>query len=171
LTAQKLFKIYHDNQGIKTITLRLTNIYGERAQMQHHRFGVANWFIRLAIDGGKIKVFGEGSILRDFLYVQDTVDAILMAALCDDAYGEVFNIGVDKPSSFLDLAKMIIDVAGSGSWEFAPFTPERATQEPGNFYSDISKARSLIRWEPRTGLREGIARTVEYYRKYKSQYW
>jgi UDP-glucose 4-epimerase len=171
LTAQKLFKIYHDNHGITTITLRLTNIYGERAQMQHHRFGVANWFIRLAIDGEKIKVFGDGSILRDFLYVQDTVDAILLAALCDEAYGEVFNIGVDKPSSFLDLAKMIIDVAGSGNWEFAPFTPERATQEPGNFYSDISKARSLIRWEPRTGLREGIARTVEYYRKYKSQYW
>ncbi len=171
LTAQKLFKIYHDNHGIKTITLRLTNIYGERAQMQHHRFGVANWFIRLAIDGGTIKVFGDGSLLRDFLYVQDTVDAILKAALCGEAYGEVFNIGVDRPSSFLELGKTIIDVAGSGSWEFAPFTPERAAQEPGNFYSDISKARSVIRWEPRTELREGIARTVAYYRKYKSYYW
>ncbi len=171
LTAQKLFKIYHDNHGIKTITLRLTNIYGERAQMQHDRFGVTNWFIRLAIDGETIKVFGDGSILRDFLYVQDTVDAILKAALCEEAYGEVFNVGVDKPTSFLELVKTIIEVAGSGKWEFAPFTPERAAQEPGNFYSDISKARTVINWEPKTGIKEGIARTIEYYLRYKSQYW
>ncbi len=171
LTAQKLFKIYHDNHGIKTITLRLTNIYGERAQMQHHRFGVANWFVRLAIDGDTIKVFGDGSILRDFLYVQDTVDAILKAALCDKAYGEVFNVGVDKPTCFLELVKTIIEVAGSGHWEFAPFTPERAAQEPGDFYSDITKARAVIRWEPKTEIREGIARTIEYYRKNKPHYW
>jgi UDP-glucose 4-epimerase len=171
LTAQKLFKIYHDNHGIKTITLRLTNIYGERAQMQHHRFGVANWFIRLAIDRKTIKVFGDGSILRDFLYVQDTVDAIMKSAMCDEAYGEVFNVGVDKPISFLDLVKTIIDLAGGGNWEFAPFTPERAVQEPGDFYSDISKARAVIGWEPKTDIREGIARTIEYYRKYKAHYW
>ena len=171
LTAQKLFKIYHDNHGIKTVTLRLTNIYGERAQMQHHRFGVANWFIRLAIDGGTIKVFGDGSILRDFLYIHDTVDAILKAALCEEAYGEVFNVGVDKPICFLELVKTIIGVAGSGNWEFAPFTPERAAQEPGNFYSDISKAKAVIRWEPKTDIKEGIARTIDYYRKYKSHYW
>jgi len=171
LTAQKLFKIYHDNHGIKTITLRMTNIYGERAQMQHHRFGVANWFIRLALDGETIKVFGDGSILRDFLYVKDTVDAILKAALCEDAYGEAFNVGVDKPTSFLELVKTIVEVAGSGKWEFAPFTPERAAQEPGNFYSDISKARSVINWDPKIEIKEGIARTIEYYLKYKSQYW
>src|SRR4030067_1123308 len=123
--------------------------------MYHHRFGVANWFIRLAIDGGTIKVFGDGSILRDFLYIQDTVDAILKAALCEEAYGEVFNVGVDKPISFLELVKTIIDVAGSGNWEFAPFTPERAAQEPGDFYSDISKAKAVIRWEPKTDIREG----------------
>jgi UDP-glucose 4-epimerase len=171
LTAQKLFKIYNDNHGIRSVTLRLTNIYGERAQMQHHRFGVANWFIRLAIDNQTIKVFGDGSILRDFLYVQDTVDAIIKSALCDAAYGEVFNIGVDKPTSFLELAKTIIEVAGSGRWEFAPFTPERAAQEPGDFYSDITKARTIIGWEPTTDLKEGIAQTVEYYRKFKKFYW
>lgn len=171
LTAQKLFKIYHDNHGIRSITLRLTNIYGERAQMHHHRFGVANWFIRLAIDGETIKVFGDGSILRDFLYVQDTVDAIMKAALCEEAYGEVFNIGVDSPTSFLDLVKTIIDVAGRGKWEFAPFTPERAAQEPGDFYSDISKARAVIGWEPKMDIREGIGRTIDYYREHKAHYW
>lgn len=171
LTAQKLFKIYNDNHGVKSITLRLTNIYGERAQMQHHRFGVANWFIRLAIDNQTIKVFGDGSILRDFLYVQDTVDAIIKSAICGAAYGDVFNVGVDKPTSFLELAQTIIEVAGSGRWEFAPFTPERAAQEPGDFYSDITKARMIIGWEPKTELKDGITRTIDYYRKYKEFYW
>jgi len=85
LTAQKLFKIYNDNHGIRSVTLRLTNIYGERAQMRHDRFGVANWFVRLALDDETIKVFGDGSILRDFLYVEDTVEAIWKCVLCNEA--------------------------------------------------------------------------------------
>lgn len=171
LTAQRLFKIYHDNHGVQSVTLRLTNIYGERAQMKHSRFGVANWFIRQAIDGETIKVFGDGTILRDFLCVDDTVDAIWMCALCDKAYGEVFNVGYDKPSSFLELAKAIIKIAESGQWEFAAFTPERAAQEPGDFFSDIAKIKKIVGWEPKTSLEEGLERTINYYRQYKRFYW
>ncbi len=171
LTAQKLFKIYNDNHGVRSVTLRLTNIYGERAQMKHHRFGVANWFIREAIDDETIKVFGDGSILRDFLYVDDTVDAIWMCALREKAYGEVLNVGHDKPSSFLELAKAIIKIAGTGRWEFAPFSPERAAQEPGDFYSDINKIIKLVGWKPKTSLEEGLKKTIDYYRKYKPSYW
>lgn len=123
------------------------------------------------LDDQTIKVFGDGSILRDFLYVWDTVDAILKSAMCDDAYGKTFNVGVDKATSFLELAKTIVELADSGKWEFAPFTPERATQEPGNFYSDITKIRTIIGWEPTTDLEEGIAKTINYYRKSKSFYW
>jgi UDP-glucose 4-epimerase len=171
LTSQKIFKIYHDNHGIQSVTLRLTNIYGERAQMLHSRFGVANWFIRQAIDGETIRVFGDGQILRDFLYVQDCVDAILMAASSEQAYGEVLNVGDDKASSFLELAKVAIEEAGSGDWEFAPFTQERAAQEPGDFYSDISKIRRIVGWEPITSLRAGVKQTVDFYRHNKPQYW
>lgn len=171
LTAQKLFQIYHHNHAIRSITLRLTNIYGQRAQMKHNRFGVANWFIRLAIDNETIKVFGDGSLLRDFLYIDDTVEAILLCAATEEAYGEVFNVGNDHPSSFLELAKTIIEVAGTGRWEFAPFSPERAAQEPGHFYSDISKIRRIVGWEPKSSLAEGIRKTVEYYRQYKTHYW
>jgi UDP-glucose 4-epimerase len=171
LTAQRLFQIYHNNHSVKSITLRLTNIYGERAQMSHNRFGVANWFIRLAIDNETIKVFGDGSLIRDFLYIDDTVEAILMCAATEEAYGEVFNVGNDKPSSFLELARTIVEVAGSGRWEFAPFTPERAAQEPGDFYSDISKIKRIVGWEPRYDLAEGIRKTVAYYRQNKARYW
>jgi UDP-glucose 4-epimerase len=94
-----------------------------------------------------------------------------MCAATEEAYGEVFNVGNDTPSSFLELARMIIDAAGCGRWEFAPFTPERAAQEPGDFYSDISKIRRIVGWEPRRTLKEGIRKTIDYYRTHKSHYW
>ena len=139
--------------------------------MKHNRFGVVNWFIRLAIDGQTIKVFGDGSILRDFLYCDDTVEAIMMCSLENKAYGDVFNVGHDHPSSFLEVAKIITKSAGSGSWEFAPFSPERAAQEPGDFYSDISKISRIVGWKPKTTLVEGLERTIDYYKKLKPKYW
>jgi len=171
LTVQKIFKIYNDNHGIQSVTLRLTNIYGERAQMLHSRFGVVNWFIRLALDNQPIQVFGDGQILRDFLHVSDCADAILMAACTEAAYGEVLNVGGDQPTSFLELVKIIIEEAGSGSWDFAPFSAERAMQEPGDFYSDISKIRRMVGWEPKVPLREGIRRTLDFYREHRGHYW
>ena len=171
LTAQKLFKIYNDNHSLKSVTLRLTNIYGERAQMKHSRFGVANWFVRLAVDDETISVFGDGSLVRDFLYIDDTVEAIMMCAATEEAYGEVFNVGDEKPSSFLELAKTIIDVAKKGRWKFAPFTKERAAQEPGDYYSDISKIKRVVGWQPKYTLAEGIRKTIDYYQKYKPYYW
>lgn len=171
LTAEKIIQIYHDTYGIRAVLLRLTNIYGPRAQMRHSHYGVANWFVRLAIDDQTIKIFGDGSIKRDFLYVDDCVRAILMSARCPAATGEIFNVGVDRPATFLELAKTLIDVAGSGSWEFAPFTPERKAQEPGDFYSDISKIRRIVGWEPAVSLEEGLRRSVAYYRAHCDHYW
>lgn len=171
VTAQMLFRIYHENHGVRSVTLRLTNIYGERAQMKHDRFGVANWFVRKALDNGVVKVFGDGSILRDFLHVGDTTDAIVRCAVCDEAYGKVFNVGSDTPSSFLELAKTVIELAGSGRWELAPFTPERAAQEPGSFYSDVTRIRNVVGWRPQTSLREGMKKTIDYYRQHRRHYW
>jgi UDP-glucose 4-epimerase len=171
LTAQKLFQIYHNNHHLQSITLRLTNIYGERSQMKHDRFGVVNWFVGLAIDNKTINVFGDGSIQRDFLYIHDTIDAIIACAAEKNAYGHIFNVGHDKPVTFLDLAKLIVETAETGKWKFAPFTPERAAQEPGHFYSDITKIKNMVAWSPKYGLEYGIKKTIQYYRKYKAYYW
>jgi UDP-glucose 4-epimerase len=171
LTAQQLFQIYHDNHGVASVTLRLTNVYGERAQMKHSRFGVANWFVRRALDDETIQVFGDGSLLRDFLYVQDAVDAMIRCAATEEAYGQVFNVGNSRASSFRELAETVVRVAGTGRWEFAPFSPERAAQEPGDFCSDVRKIKRVVGWEPTTSLDEGVARTVRYYRLHRPRYW
>ena len=171
LTAQKLFKIYNDNYDLRSITLRLTNIYGERAQMRHNRFGVANWFIRQALDEQTISVYGDGSAKRDFLYVGDAVEAILRCAACEDAYGELFNVGNDQASSFRELAEMVVEVAGSGRWQFTPFSRERAIVEPGDFISDITKIGRVVGWRPSTPLQVGLQRSVAYYRLNKEHYW
>jgi len=171
LTAEKIIQVYNDTHGIRSVMLRITNTYGARAQMRHSRFGVANWFVRLAIDNETIRIFGDGKILRDFLYVDDCVEAILISGAHENAAGEIFNVGVDSPTTFLELAKALIEVAGTGRWEFAPFTPERQAQEPGDFYSDITKIRTRLGWAPRTPIREGLRRTVDYYRKNKHFYW
>src|SRR5690606_17656816 len=107
-------------------------------------------------------------IIRDFVHVDDAVDAILKVSLCDAAYGQVFNVGNDTPSSFLELAETIVDCAGSGRWELAPFSRERLKQEPGDFYSDISKIRAMVNWHPQLSLRDGLARTIAYYRENKA---
>ncbi len=171
LTAEKIIKVYNDVHGIRSTLLRLSNIYGPRSQMLHSRFGVCNWFVRVAMDNQKIQVFGDGSILRDFLFVDDCVDAILRTSICEEAYGEIFNVGNDVPVSFLELVKTIISVAGQGSWEFAEFSPERKAQEPGDFYSDISKISRVADWRPKYDLAEGLAMTLEYYRQHRDHYW
>jgi UDP-glucose 4-epimerase len=171
LTAQKITQVYHDVHGIRSVMLRLTNTYGPRAQMRHPRYGVVNWFVRLAVDNATIQVYGDGSIKRDFLFVDDCVDALLMCAATDAAYGRIMNVGVDVPAAFLELAKTLVRVAGTGDWQFAPFSPERAAQEPGDFYSDITRIRTVVGWEPKTSLEEGLRRTVEFYRQHKPHYW
>ena len=171
LTAEKIIQVYWDIHGIEAVLLRLTNIYGPRAQMKHPRYGVANWFVRLAVDDATIQVFGDGKILRDFLFIDDAVEAIMMCALEPKAVGEIFNVGVDKPTDFIELAETIVDAAGSGSWRFAPFSAERKAQEPGDFYSDISKIREVVGWSPRTSLRDGLRKTIDYYRAHKARYW
>ena len=171
LTAEMICRTYTRIHGIRTVPLRLTNVYGPRSQMKHSQFGVVNWFIRLALEGRAIPVFGSGKILRDFLFVDDCVDALLAAAQEPEAVGEILNVGHDRPSTFLEVAEILCDLVPGARIEFTQFTPERKAQEPGDFVSDITKIRRLLGWEPKISLREGLARTVAFYRERQSEYF
>lgn len=171
LTAEKLVLVYDDIYGIKGTCLRITNTYGPRHQMKHDEYGVFNWFIRKAMDNEDIPVFGDGRILRDFLYMEDLVQCLLTIATVDSAYGKVFNVGTGVPVSFIDLAKKIVEITGTGRVELTEFTQERKEVEPGDYYADISLIRSIAGWQPLISLEEGIGRTVDFYRKYRKEYW
>ncbi len=171
LTAEKIILMYHNVHKVRAVLLRLTNIYGPRGQMRHPRYGVVNWFIRQVIDGETIKVFGDGKIKRDFLYVDDCIDALMACALCEPTYGEIFNVASGLPTDFIKLANTLMQAAGGGRWEFAPFTPERAAQEPGDFYADITKIKRIVGWQPGTPLLDGLAQSIVYYRQHKAHYW
>lgn len=171
LTAEKMILVYDDIYGIKGACLRITNTFGPRHQMAHDEFGVFNWFIRKALDDAEIPVFGDGHILRDFLYVDDLIECLLMVATCDATYGQVFNVGTGVGISFRDLAATIVKVVGSGRVGFTEFTIERKDVEPGDYYADISKIRSIVGWAPKMPLEQGIKLTADYYRKYRKEYW
>jgi UDP-glucose 4-epimerase len=171
LSAEMICRTYTRIHGVRTVPLRLTNVYGPRAQMKHSHFGVVNWFVRLALEGFPIPVFGTGRILRDFLYVDDCVEALLRAAAEPAAAGEILNVGNDRASTFLEVAEILSELVPGTKVVFTDFTPERKAQEPGDFVSDISKIRRLLGWEPTVGLREGLERTVEFYRERRGDYF
>jgi len=171
LSAEMICRTYTRIHGIRTVPLRLTNIYGPRAQMRHSQFGVVNWFVRLALDGRPIPIFGSGKILRDFLYVDDCVEALLAAAASPLAVGEILNVGHDRASTFLEVAELLRELVPGASLEFTDFTPERKAQEPGDFVSDITKIRRLLGWEPKVALRDGLARTANFYRERRADYF
>jgi UDP-glucose 4-epimerase len=171
LSAEMICRTYTRIHGIRTVPLRLTNVYGPRGQMKHSQFGVVNWFVRLALEGRPIPIFGSGKILRDFLYVDDCVEALVLAATEPRVVGEVLNVGHDRPSTFLEVAELLREIVPGTRLEFTDFTPERKAQEPGDFVSDITKIRGLLGWEPRVALRDGLARTVDFYRERRAEYF
>ncbi len=171
LSAEMICRTYTRIHGIRTVPLRLTNVYGPRGQMKHSQFGVVNWFVRLALQGEPIPIFGSGKILRDFLYVDDCVEALVRAATEPKAIGEILNVGHDRPSTFLEVAEILRELVSGVRIEFTDFTPERKAQEPGDFVSDITKIRALLGWEPKTSLRDGLARTVAFYRERRAEYF
>jgi UDP-glucose 4-epimerase len=171
LSAEMICRTYTRIHGVRTVPLRLTNVYGPRSQMKHPHFGVVNWFVRLALTGEPVPIFGTGKILRDFLYVDDCVEALVAAALEPATVGEVLNVGDDHASTFLEVAEILRDLVPGTRIVFTDFTPERKAQEPGDFVSDISKIRRLTGWQPSIGLREGLARTVEFYRERRAEYF
>ena len=169
--AEAATLLYHRIHGLPTCSLRLTNTYGPRMQMRHPRQGFVPWFVRLALDGETIELYGGGESLRDFNEVADVVDAFLLCGLADAAVGEVFNLGYPEPVTVRQFAETLLEVVGGGSLSERPFPTDRAKIDVGSIYADFGRIRERMGWEPRVGLREGLTRMVDYYRRHRSRYW
>jgi UDP-glucose 4-epimerase len=162
--------VYDRVFGVRACSLRLTNVYGPRQLVKHNRQGFIGWFIRLAVEGKEIQVYGDGSQLRDFVFVDDVVDAFLRAGASDVVNGEVFNVGGTEPISHRDLVELLLETAGAGSVRYVEWPAEKRAIDIGSFYSDSTKFQSAVGWRAEVTLREGFRRTVEYYRRHLEQY-
>jgi UDP-glucose 4-epimerase len=162
--------VYHSVYGLRASSLRLTNTYGPRQLLRHNRQGFIGWFVRKAVLGEEIQIFGDGSQRRDFNHVDDVVDAFLRAGAADAADGEVFNLGGEAPISLLELVRTMIRIAGKGSYTLVPFPPDRKRIDIGDFYADTTKVRETLGWEPRIPLEKGLEATFDYYRRHMDHY-
>jgi UDP-glucose 4-epimerase len=162
--------LYNNVFNVRACSLRLTNVYGPRQLIRHNRQGFIGWFIRLALEGREIEIFGDGSQVRDFVYVDDATDAFLRAGASDACNGQVFNVGGAEPISHRDLVSLLLHVAGSGSVRYVPWPPEKKAIDIGSFYADSSRFRQAVGWEPRVSLKAGFSQTLDYYRAHGNQY-
>jgi len=171
LAAENYHQLYHRVYGLPVVCLRLCNTYGPRQLLQHNRQGFIPWFIRKAIDGEIIELFGEGRQRRDMNFVDDVIDALLLAGLSESVEGEIFNLGNEFTISLVELANELIRITGRGSTCGVPFPHERQLIDVGNCYSSYKKIERMLGWRPRTSLEEGLKKTVAFYEKNREHYW
>ena len=162
--------VYNNVFGVRACSLRLTNVYGPRQLIRHSRQGFIGWFIRLAIEDKPIQIFGDGSQLRDFVYVDDAADAFLRAGASDTCNGEVFNVGGDEPLSHRELTTLLVEVAGSGRVEYVEWPPEKKAIDIGSFYADSAKFKRTTGWSATVSVRDGLRRTIAFYRQHFDRY-
>lgn len=162
--------VYNNVYGIRSAVLRLTNTYGPRMRVKDARQTFLGIWIKRLIEGAPLLVFGDGTQIRDFTYVDDAVQAFLAVAASETTNGRVYNLGGDERITLKDLAGLLIEIHGGGMFEVVPFPEERKMIDIGDYYSDDRLIRETISWRPQTSLRDGLTRTLAYYRTALGRY-
>lgn len=163
--------LYNNVYGIRACALRLTNTYGPRMRVKDARQTFLGVWIKQVIEGQPIQVWGDGTQIRDFNYVDDVVDAMLLAAADPAAIGQIFNLGSDETINLRDLAQLLIDIHGRGTFEIIPYPADRKPIDIGDYYADYRLIQGKLGWRPRVSLREGLKRTLAFYYEHRTHYW
>lgn len=172
LAVEKYYLLYHRMYNMKTCVVRINNTYGERADMKHGDYGIVNWFLRKAMLGEQISINGEGHQTRDYNYVQDVVDAMLLCSQKQEAIGQLFFLGSNQETRFIDMCNTILEVTGSSmnihknSWD-----QERKAIEIGDFVVNPAKIHRVLGWWPKTSLKEGLQKTLMFYKGREAEYF
>ena len=163
--------VYNNVYGIRATSLRLTNTYGPRMRVKDARQTFLGIWLKQVLSGEPIVVYGDGQQLRDFSYVDDVIDALLIAALDARADGQIYNLGsAEPPISLIDLARLLIESNAAGDYRCIPFPPERKAIDIGDYYADFGKIRCELGWTPRIPLAEGLRRSLDYFRQHLPRY-
>ena len=169
MAGEAFHLLYHDVYGVNTRSLRLTNVYGPGMRIRDARQNFLGIWLRRALEGAAFELWG-GDQRRELLYVEDAVDAFLVAATNRETAGQVLNIGGGEPYSLLALAEALIRANGGGHFERREFPEERKRIDIGDFVTDDRRFRELTGWAPRIGVDDGLARSLKYYRSHLADY-
>lgn len=161
--------VYHHVHGMATCVLRMTNTYGERMRIKDDMLTFIGWWIQRILTGNEIQIFGNGKQIRDFNHVSDVIQAMLLCAVSPVAEGKIYNLG-GEPISLIDLAQLLVEVNGSGSFVTVPFPEKRKRIDIGGYYGDYSLIKNEIGWQPQVSLRDGLKRMLAFYRENKVHY-
>ena len=165
IAGEQYHLLYEEVYGITSSVLRLTNTYGPRMRIKDARQTFLGVWIRNLLQGKPIQVFGDGKQRRDYNYVEDVLDALLIAATEKNAVGNVYNLGAPDSLSLEDTAKIMCQKTGGGDYQMIPFPEDRKAIDVGDFICDYSAFRNQFGWEPKVSFKEGIQRSLEYFRK------
>jgi UDP-glucose 4-epimerase len=163
--------LYNNVHRIRACALRLTNTYGPGMRVKDARQTFLGVWLRQLIDGKPIQVFGTGSQARDFNFINDVVEAFLLAAARTESEGHVFNLGHIEHISLKDLAALLVQLNSGGHFEIVPFPSDREVIDIGDYYGDFGKINKALGWSPQVRLQEGLAQTLAYYKQHRAHYW
>ena len=165
-TAEEYLRLYARLFGIRSTVARVTNPFGPGQPSGRTAYGVINRFIHLALEDQPLTLYGDGSQVRDYVYIADLVDALLMLGVNAASDGRVYNVGSGTGARMVDVARLIVDIAGSGRLQHAAWPALAEQIETGDFVADIARVQRELGWAPRVTLREGLERTVAFYRQH-----
>lgn len=169
--AENLYLYYYRSFNIPVVIFRIANPYGPRCQMKHSKYAIINWFLRNAMEDKEITIYGDGTQIRDYIYVDDLADAFIASAVAENAAGKIFNVGSGIGTKFVDMVQQVVQTVGQGKVKFLEWPEAYINVETGDYITNIEKIKRIVGWEPRTTLDEGIRLTTDYYSKYKRYYW
>jgi len=170
IAGEQYHILYHEVYGIESSVLRLTNTYGPRMRIKDARQTFLGIWIRNLLEGNSIQVFGDGLQRRDYNFVDDVLDALMIAATHPDAIGNTYNLGSPEPLSLEDSAKIICEEVDTYNYIMVPFPEDRKAIDVGDFVCDYSLFSSQFSWKPRTKFQEGIKKSIEYFRNKLEHY-
>jgi len=169
LSAELYHQLFHSVYSLRSTVIRLTNTYGPRMRIMDARQTFLGLWIKKALRNEPFEVWG-GEQLRDFLFVEDTVDALLLVANNDSTNGQIFNVGGSEVLSLKETAQRVVTTCGAGSFTINSFPDERKRIDIGDYFADSTKIHAAVGWSPAHSFNAGLQRTVDFFKEHINEY-
>ncbi len=169
-TGELYYRAYNQHHKLDTMVFRITNPFGPKAQVKHPGYGIVNWFVRQALEGKPLTIYGDGNQLRDYIFIEDLVEALTIGGIHPNPKERVYNLGSGTPISFKEMVESVSEIIGSGNVKHIPWPENIENVETGDFYSDISRISKEFGWKPTNSFTEGLEKTARFYRQHIDKY-